>query len=143
MPELDYALLCDYVRAEGGMAHVVAAGIDTIWAPEVPAGQNLGLLMRVAFARNECGRPHRIEVIFQGEDGERLAQIGGVVTPEWSSDLPPGWRVGALMGLNIGVPLPRYGLYAFEVLVNDSLVKSIPLRVLQREQPEGQSQLPA
>lgn len=131
MPELDYALLCDYVRAEGGIAHVISAGIDTIWKDEVPSGQNLGLLMRIGFTRNECGRPHRVEVIFQDEDGERLAQIAGVVNPEWGADLPPSWRTGALLGLNVGVPLPRYGLYAFEVLINDSHVKTIPLRTIQ------------
>jgi hypothetical protein len=40
VPTLDYALLCDYVRVEGGVAHVIAAGIDTIWKEEVPSGQN-------------------------------------------------------------------------------------------------------
>jgi hypothetical protein len=135
VPELDYALLCDYVRAEGGIAHVISAGIDTVQAPDVPAGQNLGLLMRIGFARTECGRQHRVEVIFQDADGERLAEITGVLKPEWQPGVPPGWKVGALMGLNFGVPLPRFGLYSVEVLVNDSQVKSIPLRVLQREMP--------
>jgi hypothetical protein len=135
MPELDYAVLCDYVRTEGGLAHVIAAGVDTIFAPEVPAGQNLGFLMRIAFARTECGRPHRVEVIFQDEDGERLTEISGLLSPEWQDGLPAGWRVGAMMGLNIGVPLPRFGLYSFEVLLNGNQVKTIPLRVLQRELP--------
>jgi hypothetical protein len=139
MPELDYAVLCDYVRTEGGIAHVIAAGIDTVYTPDVPAGQNVGLLMRVAFTRNECGRPHRVELIFQDADGERLAQVMGVITPEWQPDLPPSWRVGALLGLNIGVPLPRFGLYAFEVLINDSHVKTIPLRVIRRELPAGEA----
>ncbi len=140
MPELDYAVLCDYVRAEGGLAHMIAAGIDTIFAPEVPAGQNLGFLMRIAFARTECGRPHRVEVIFQDEDGERLAEISGALSPQWQEGLPPGWRVGALLGLNIGIPLPRFGLYSFEVLVNDNQVKTIPLRVLQPEMPAPEAE---
>jgi hypothetical protein len=136
VPVLDYALVCDYVRAEGGVAHVIAAGIDTVHAQDVPHGQNIGLLMRVSFTRNECGRQHRLEVIFQDEDGERLAQITGIIEPEWPADNPPNWRAGALAGLNIGVPLPRFGLYAFEVLVNDSHMKTIPLRVVQRELAE-------
>ena len=49
MPELDYALLCDYVRAEHGIAHVIAAGIDTVYVPDVPAGHTIGLLSRVAY----------------------------------------------------------------------------------------------
>lgn len=137
MPVLDYAVLCDYVRLEGGLAHVIAAGIDTIYTQDVPAGQNVGLLIRVSFTRNECGRQHRVEVIFQDEDGERLAQIMGVVEPEWPEGNPPNWRSSAMLGLNIGVPLPRFGLYAFEVLVNDNHMKTIPLRVVQRELAEG------
>ena len=137
MPELDYGLICDYVRAEGGIAHVISAGIDTIWANEVPAGQNIGLLMRFTFTRNECGREHRIEVIFQDADGERLAQIAAAVTPQWNQELPAGWRAGVLMGLNVGVPLPAYGLYSLEIMLNDSQVKTIPLRVAPPVQTPG------
>ena len=142
MPELDYAVLGDYVRAEQGVAHVMAAGIDTIYAPSVPTGQNLGLAARFTFTRNECGRPHRIEIPFQGEDGDRLALLSVVVTPEWSPDLPIHWSKGGLVALNFAVPLPRYGLYSFEILVNDQSHKTMPLRVLRPEAAEPQPELP-
>jgi hypothetical protein len=45
-----------------------------------------------------------------------------------------------MAGINMGVPLPRYGLYSFEVLVNDSLLKSVPLRV--REAPAAPERPP-
>lgn len=128
MPELDYALLCDYVRVDHGLAHVVAAGIDTISAPELPTSQNVGLLMRLTFSRNECGRQHRVEAIFQDADGERLAVVDGSLTPDWQEGLPVGWRSGALMGINLRLPLPRYGEYALELLVNDNHVKTLQLR---------------
>jgi len=130
MPELDYAILCDHVRIEGGVAHVIAGGIDTIIAAQVPGGQNLGFLARVLFSRSECGRPHGFELLFQGEDGDRLAQLQGVLEPNWDEGLAPGWKLGSPIGMNFGVPLPRYGLYSFEVLLNDSLVKSLPMRVV-------------
>jgi hypothetical protein len=93
MPELDYAVLGDYVRAEAGIAHVIAAGIDTIWSAEVPTGRNVGLLLRITFTRNECGRLHRIEIIFQDTDGARLilkvcvrtADHEYVITAVWPS----------------------------------------------------------
>lgn len=135
MPELDFALLSDYVRTEGGIAHVIAAGIDTIHAPVTPTGQNLGLLFRILFSRTECGRPHRLEVIFQDEDGERLAAITQAVMPSWIESQPAHWKSGALGGLNIGVPLPRYGLYSFELMMNDTLLKSLPLRVVEAQLP--------
>jgi hypothetical protein len=137
MPELDFALLSDYVRAEAGIAHVIAAGIDTVRAPTVPTGQNLGLVFRILFSRTECGRPHRLEVIFQDEDGSRLAAISSAITPVWVEGQPAHWKTGVIGGFNIGVPLPRYGLYSFEFMMNDNLLKSLPLRVIETQLPEG------
>lgn len=56
MPRLDYALLCDFAPVEGGLAHIIGAGIDTIYAPTVPTGQNLTLLARLAFSKGRGGR---------------------------------------------------------------------------------------
>lgn len=130
MPELDFALVSDFVRAEGGVGHAIAAGIDTITTPAVPVAHTVGLLFRLEFRQSECGRPHRFEVIFQSVDGERLAHLTTVVTPEWKAGLPIGWPVGLIAGINMAIPLPRYGEYAFEILVNDSFAKSIRIRVI-------------
>lgn len=139
VPELDFAILSDYVRAEGGVAHLIAGGIDTIGVPQVPAGHNVGLLIRLSVTRNECERPHRVEVIFQDEDGERIVQAVGTIEPKWNDSLPPGWKVGAMLALNMGLPLPKFGLYSIEILVNDSSVKSMDLRVVQSEPPLAES----
>ncbi len=136
MPELDLALIADYVHAEGGVAYVMRGCIDTVTAAETPTGRNIGFLFRVAFARSECGRPHRVEVIFRGEDGERLADVQTIVTPAWNEDLPPHWKVKLLGAFNLGVPLPRYGLYSFDVLINDSQYKAIELRVVAPPESE-------
>ncbi len=145
MAKLDFAFLADYVRGEatGGVVHTISAGIDTVYAEAVPTGHNLGLVLRVEFTRQECGRAHRIEIVFQDEDGTTLAKLFTVATPEWKEELPVHWGVGVMAGLNFGVPLPRYGLYAFEVIVNDENRKTINLRVLPpREQPRN-PELPA
>lgn len=137
MPELDFALLGDHVRAEGGIAHVIAAGIDTIYAPAVPTGQNVGLLFRVLFTRNECDRPHRLEVFFQDEDGTRLAAMSSAVTPVWIEGQPAHWKTGVIGGFNFGIPLPRYGIYSLEMIMNDSHLKTLHLRVVEPPLPEG------
>jgi hypothetical protein len=137
VPELDYAFLAEHVRTEGAFAHVLAAGIDTIFAPTTPTGQNIGLVFRLGFTRQECGRPHRVEIVFQDEDGVRHAQISTVVTPEWTDGLPAHWRQSVVGGLNFGIPLPQYGLYSFEVMVNDENRKTLPLRVLEPPAPVG------
>ncbi len=129
MPELDFALLCDAVRVERGVAHILAAGIDSIYLSQVPGGQNVGIVCRFTFTRQECGRPHRLEVIFQDTDGARLSEISAVMTPPWIETQPAGWPTGVIMGLNLGLPLPHYGVYAFEILVNDSNKRSLNVRV--------------
>jgi hypothetical protein len=132
MPSLSYALLADYVRAESGVAHVIAAGIDTVYAAEVPTGHNLGLLIAVRFTRAECGRPHRLEIRFSDEDGNDLAQASTVVTPDWDDTIPLHWGRGLLTALNLGVPLTRYGLYQFVIMVDDNQLGELPLRVVPR-----------
>jgi hypothetical protein len=47
MPELDFMVTADYVRAEGGMLHMIAAGVDTLLVRSVPAAQPLGVGLRM------------------------------------------------------------------------------------------------
>lgn len=130
MPELDYAILCDYVRAEGGAAHIIAASIDTLRTQELPHGFNLAIAARVLFSRQECGRPHRLEFIVQDQDGRRLGNLTGTIEPEWSDDLPTHWKAPSVLPLRFGMGFEHEGIYSIEVLLNDSLVKSIPFRVV-------------
>lgn len=129
MPELDFAVVCDFVRADGGVAHIIGGGFETIHVDEVPAGRNMGLWARVLLARSECNRPHRLELIFQSADGERLTEISGPIERDWPEALSAGVKVGVGLAFNFGVPLPALGLYSLEILINDSLGKSIPLLV--------------
>lgn len=138
MPELDFALVCDFVRLESksSVANVVGGGIDTIIVEELPAGQSMGLWNRVLFTRSECDREHRFEVVAQDADGARLLEIRSLISPRWSSSLPAGWKVPISIAYNLAVPLPHIGDYSFEILLNDSSLKSIPFRVIQSS-PSG------
>lgn len=135
MPKVDFAILSDYVRVDGGIGHLVAGGIDTIFAQKVPAGQNIGLMLRVEFTRPECGRPHRIEVIFIDEDGAELVKVSATGVPEWNESWPAEWQSKILFGFNFGIPLRRYGSYSFHILINDSEEKRLPVRVVPLELP--------
>lgn len=137
MPELDYALLCDYVRAEGGIAHVIAAGIDTIHRPEVPSVTNLGPLARVIFGDDETGEPHQVEVRLNDHEGNQVAQLNLTAVPEQIEGLPEGWPTGATLALNFGVPLPSYGPYALTILLDGTPAKTINLRVVPSEDAVG------
>jgi len=129
MPEVDFMVVCDYVRVDGGVMHMIAGGIDTIYARQVPSAQNLGVALRLLLTRNECDRDHQMELIFQDEDGAAFARVEGQFQVSYPERVPPGWRAYALLSLNIGVPLPHYGVYSLELLVDGQAKKSVPLRV--------------
>lgn len=135
MPELDFAVLCEYVRQDEGkgVGHLLGGGLDTIEVGKVPSGANLGLWARILVARNECDRPHRLNVIFQDEDGERLVDVNNTFVSKWIEGYPVGWKIGAAVAFNLGVPLPREGRYSIDILINDNLTKTIPFRVVLAE----------
>ena len=107
MLQLDYALLCDYVRAEGGLAHVIAAGIDTIYRPEVPSVANLGFLVRLTFTDEDIDQPHQLELRLEDQEGQQVAQATGSPSLQRVEGLPDGWPYGGIVAINFGVPLPQ------------------------------------
>lgn len=128
MPELDFMCVADYVRAESGVLHMIAAGFDTIYSPAVPSARQIGIGMRVLLTAAETRHEHSIELIFQDPDGQRLAQLNAMIPAQ---PIPPTGRpgrpFGAVIAFNILLPLPAYGDFSFELLVHGSHVKSIPI----------------
>ena len=129
MPSLDFALIAEHVRVEQDLAYLIAGGTDMITTPKLPVGINLGLLLRVSFERAECGRLHRVEVMVQDEDGERLIHLAATGTPTWQEEWPINWKSKDMFGFNFGLPVARYGIHEFVILINDTQVKTIPFVV--------------
>lgn len=84
VPSVDYMLVADRVHSdpETGKQHILGAGCDRITAGEVPTAQGVGVALRLTHTRAECGREHRIELIFQNEDGGRVVEVHGAYTPQ-------------------------------------------------------------
>lgn len=135
MPKLDFAILAEHVRIDKGVAHVIAAGWDGIQISKLPWNVHISLLMKIRFHRTECGRPHRVEVLVQDEDGNRLAQITNTMRPHWPEGYPITWRWSEQYALDFPVSLKRYGLYECLILVNDSLLKTIQFIVKDPPEP--------
>ncbi|MDY7102124.1 MAG: hypothetical protein S0880_13135 [Actinomycetota bacterium] len=135
MAELDFAILADYARVAEGLGYLVAGGIDRIGVPDVPAGRNVGLLVRLSFVPGELGRPHRLEVIVSDDDGDRLLHVNAVLEPE----RPPGQRPGRptqfIAALNFGLPIPKIGSYSIDLVLDDVGLKSIPVEVERIDHP--------
>jgi len=115
---------------------------DTLAVEQVPAGWNLGLLLGFRQRPDEAtGDSTPYEIVLQNEAGERMAQISmTAAVPEAAPDLPPDWPQAMMFGVNIGIVVPAYGTYTFEIREGDEVRWTIRLRVVR---PQGQADAPA
>jgi hypothetical protein len=131
VPYLDFMVLCDHVRPEGGLMHLLAAGIDRVIPPRLPTLQSMGIAGRVGFTPGEAssGQQFEIEVDVRDPDGERLAGVRGSVgvdsTSAMDSRLP---SVGGI-ALNLLVPLQAEGMHTVDLAIDGEVIKSIPFVV--------------
>ncbi len=132
--EVDFAFLADAAEAINGKVHVVGGAFDTIWAAQVPVSYpRLSFVLRLEFDAAEIGRKHRIDIQIMDEDGGNVQTVGGEITVgEKNAKLPKGWRQGLLTVLNFAnLRFMKLGDYSFNVVVNNSNLKSVHLRVAQ------------
>jgi hypothetical protein len=131
MPELDFMVTADYVRAEGGVLHMIAAGFDTLLVPAVPVTRSVGIGLRILVDVAEAQAVHRLQLIYQGSDGQRLAEVHGTFGPVGPDQpLPPEGRpFGLPVAFNLPLPVPAYGDYSLDLFIDDKAeaVKSITL----------------
>ena len=133
MPEIDYVVLAEYVRQDAGMIHIMGAGIDTFHVSQVPAAVQVGVAARISFGSTEVvGAEHRVDLVFQGPDGPLMEAGHQLVTPPKPPDVPEHWRTAVGLVWRLPLPLPRYGDYSLELIIdNDSdLAKSIDVRAV-------------
>jgi hypothetical protein len=139
MPELDFMVVADYVRAEGAVLHMIAAGFDTMFVPAVPAARAVGIGLRLLVDVAEAASQHRVALIYLGTDGQRLAEIAGTLGPLGPDQpLPPEGRPFIVpMAFNLTLPVPAYGDYSLELFVDDQeeAVKSIVLTAVAMPVP--------
>jgi hypothetical protein len=131
MPELDFMVVSDYVRAENGVLHMISGGVDTIAARSVPATRNIGIGLSLKVPRRELAVHHTIRIVFHGTDGARITEVGAELPVR--ADVPSAATTRAVRvvtALNMSLPLPAYGDYSLELLVNGNRKKEIPIYVI-------------
>src|SRR5579863_2181368 len=133
MPELDYMVLADYVRQDGGVIHIMGAGVDTVIAPSIPTVQPFGVALRIAFDTTEqVGDEHHFTVSFIGPDRRLLDARASFVTPPRPVGVPEHWKTGVGVAIQVPVPLPQYGDYSCDVSIDDGpSLKSYDFRVIR------------
>ena len=133
MPELDFMIISDFVRTDNGVLHIVAGGIDTIYTPAVPAVRSIGIGLRLEMSKWELTEDHQLRIIFQGTDGARIAEVDAAIPANSAPPAPAGRKTGVMAALNMPLPLPGYGDYSLELLVDGNEKKTKAIHVVQAE----------
>jgi hypothetical protein len=135
MPELDYMVLADYVRQDGGVIHIMGAGVDTVFTQAVPIVHPFGVAMRISFSTTEePGEGHELVLSFVGPDKRLLDATARFTTPPRPPGVPEHWRTGLGIAIQMAVPLPQYGDYSCELAIDGgTITKSYDFRVVRPE----------
>jgi hypothetical protein len=139
---LDWALLANAAESPpNGLVYILGAGIDTLWRDEFPAPFGGAMVLRVLSSRLESERAHKVEVHCSDEDGRPVLQqpvVLALPVRTVTSEHPQGWDLAANIVINLaGVPIPKPGLYRFEILIDDQQVRTLPFRAVHPPRSES------
>ena len=121
---VDFAVLADYALIDQQGKLSVLGIFQHVWVASFPAVHpRTHLVLRVRGRRTEIGE-HRIRIRFVDEEGKEL--MGGEGTVQFGEPPAGITEVEAGAVLVFDVPLPHPGAYAFEIGLNENVVK-VPL----------------
>ncbi len=121
---VDFAVLADYALIDQQGKLSVLGIFQHVWVASFPAVHpRTHLVLRVRGRRTEIGE-HRIRIRFVDDEGKEL--MGGEGTVQFGEPPAGITEVEAGAVLVFDVPLPHPGAYAFEIGLNDNVLK-VPL----------------
>ncbi len=137
---VDTALLCDAATVREGLLHILGGGITQVVRPEFPAELGVTLALRIMVHPTEMEHPHQLQIIVQGEDGEKVTEVKAQVQVADPHLVPPGEEGELLIPWNFpGRPvLHQPGRYSMEILIDGVHQGTVPfkattLQTLQEE----------
>ena len=131
------ALLCDFAQVRANMLFVLSGGITRLNRPAWPASMQCSLALMIEMHPTESARPHELEVIIQGQDGERIGEVAGAFQLDVETqplDLDVGESLHLPVALNLaGIGVPKPGPYSIELLIDGAHVRTLHFRASQME----------
>ena len=122
---VDFAVLADYALVDQHGKLSVLGIFQHVWVQGFPAVHpRTHLVIRVRGRRTEVGN-HPVRIRFVDEGGNEL--VGGEGAIQFGEPPAGVTEIEAGAVLVFDVPLPRAGLYAFEILVDGMSAMRVPL----------------
>ena len=133
--KLAWAMLADHAQSRDGLAFIIAGGIDTVYAGELPARLFASLILQLSFRPSEAGK-HTVTVLTIDDDGAEIARMEGELGMTSPAGLPSSWDSKAMFAVTLnGLPLPNYGVYRMDILVDNRAEGELNLRVVRPAEP--------
>lgn len=131
--DLDFALLADAADVSMGKLYVMGGAFDTIHVPAFPAIHPLlAVVLRLLLGPHDLDRKHTLQILLLDADAKHIASAQGELTVPKSPGSPQGWKQAVILPLRFfNVPFQEMGHYSLEILVDGTMTKAIPLRVMQ------------
>ena len=130
--ELRFFLLADFANVSDSKLNIIGS-FNTIEASQFPTQRpNMYLAARVAAGSGEYEAEHAIKVQLFDEDDNELGKVEGKL----SFPKPASGHISEVQ-IVISIREPRFdkmGLYEFRLLINDHLLGTIPLNLVQLEE---------
>ena len=129
---VEYAFLCDYAEP-GPKLTAVGIGIDSIYAPSVPAQHpQLFAVLCLRFSLNETRRAKSFEMFLQDADGQDVIQPISV-----TADIPAPaegmtYRTHRIVHGMYGLNFQKFGDYQVSWVMDGTEVHTVHFRVIQR-----------
>lgn len=137
--QLAAAFLCDYAEVREGLLFALGGGITRLWRESLPAQLGVSVALLIDVHPSEAGNPHELQLIVQGPDGERLAEVrGGFQLAEPGGDLEVGesYLMPIALDLRPG-NVTQMGSHHVEILMDGSHVRTLQFQVRPRADLPG------
>lgn len=121
-PELDYAFLAEYARAEGNSLTAVGASFTQINVPEVPARFTLYIAGRIR--AQEDGEPFPLQLRVGPDHSSDRIQLETSLDPK-QAVYPYRGRVGIIFAVGIPLGLEVSGLHRVDVLIGEEQARAL------------------
>jgi hypothetical protein len=134
---LDWAFPCRYAEpAADGTATIVGAQHVLAWADDVPGRVEVSLMLRLAAPVDDFDEEHRFEVRLVDPEREEVQMLSVDLGPFAEPRVAhPGLEADALLATRFEWEAEEFGLYTFELYVDDRRQRSLPFVVLDASEP--------
>lgn len=131
MSNLDLAFIADYARAKSGVIDALSLGYDTLHVPGLPASHQTFVTLRIFLDRLDCQSTHRVEIIVQSTDGDRIAEVLFNLEAQWPAAAPILGQVAVQAVIPLLIPLSSFGGHSVEIAMDGEHLKTIPFAVVR------------